>query len=298
MQKNIPYALNNILDCHAHIVSGDVTKYPLARKNDPEIDHFLTDPFDAQRLEREMAVTGVSGAVLVQRRQLYGFDNSYVCAVAAENPNRWKTVCAIDAERESAGMDVVQWSGRGATGFRLMAPISHSTFDWLDGSNTKEFWRVVSEVGVLVCVHFFPWNRDEGLVRLMRLLKTYPLAQVTIDHLTNAPIPNGMEGGIDDRVRRLADFEAVTLKLTTIPLRALDEHGIDASSLIAQYIELFGEDRLMWGSDVAQSQGNYQQLVEYGRNAVSGLKPAIAAKLMTTNTARLYGFSQTPTTPS
>jgi len=280
-----------MLDCHAHVVAGDTARFPPAQAGDPKIDALVSDPFEGERLALEMAEQGVSGAVLVQRRQIYGFDNSYVCALARQAPQRWKAICAVDAESPQVADDIASWQIAGGSGFRLMARIDQRTFEWLDGPHADLFWRRMADAGLLACVHFFPWNRDEGLDRLVGILERYPVRHLVIDHLAAATITDDGDPGIDDRIRRLAEHGNVSLKFTTIPLARLAERHIDAGAILGTYLDLFGEDRLAWGSDVTQSLGSFAHMVGLGRSAAAHFPTAIAEKLLHGNTQRIYGFA-------
>lgn len=277
-------------DSHAHIISDNLAKYPAANPDDPKVVEVLNDPFPAERLIDEMTSCGVSKALVVQRGQIYGFDNSYVIDAAKASNGKLKAVCNVDISQNACGDEVTKLHGSGAAGFRLMANIQDKTFNWLDGPNAPAFWSSVSDLCVPVCVHFFVWNRDEGLTRLETLLDKYPVTQLVIDHLTNGPIGNEVDSGIDDLVRRMGDRANVSLKFTSIPLNSLAERQLDASRVLDAYLAIFSADRLLWGSDVTQSKGSYAEMVARGRQAVERFPQDIQTKLLEANVARIYNL--------
>jgi predicted TIM-barrel fold metal-dependent hydrolase len=277
-------------DSHAHIIADNFERYPPANPADPTIAAILREPFTADRLLAQMDAASVGKALVVQRGQVYGFDNSYVIAAAAQSGGRLKAVCGIDAGKADCGNELARLHAQGAAGFRLMAPFGDKSLDWLDGPAAAAFWAAAAAAGAPVCVHFFNWNRQDGLDRLDALLETYPIADLVIDHLTNGPIENVDQCGIDAGVLRLSERHNVSLKFTAIPLNALAERGIDAGAVLAAYLAIFGPERLLWGSDVTQSKGTYAQIVATGRSAVASFPEPIQTKLLQSNTARIYGL--------
>lgn len=287
-------------DSHAHIISDDAVAYPPAHAADPQVAAKLEDAFTAGRLLARMDHCGVTGALVVQRGQVYGYDNRYVLAASAASGGRLRAVCGIDATDPDCGGAVRRCREAGAVGVRLMARMGSGGFDWLDGPDAGAFWTAAEETGLPVCVHFFGWNREEGLARLERLLDRHALAHVVIDHLTNSAITGPDDGsdpavsmaalGLDEAARRLADRGNVALKFTAIPLNDLAARGIDATAVIGAWLALFGAERLLWGSDVTQSRGDYEELVASGRAAVAALPDPVRHLLLHGNTARIYGL--------
>jgi len=275
-------------DSHAHIISGDQAGFPPLNADDPAVAAKLGAPFTAEKLLAAMDAEGVDKALVVQRSQFYGFDNSYVIAASRQSRGRLKAVCSIDATDPGCGDHVTAVHAQGAAGVRLMAPISAKDFDWLDGPNAGHFWSASADAGLPVCVHFFQWNRAEGLQRLQRQLDRYAIADVVIDHLTNAPVETVQSCGIDDSLRQMGDRGNISLKFTAIPLNGLAERGIDAGAVLQAYIGVFGADRLLWGSDITQSRGSYGEMVASGRAAVASFPGEVQQQLLHGNTERIY----------
>ncbi len=279
-----------MLDCHAHIISGDREKFPPAHLGNDKIDQLIDNAFDSERLIGAMDDQGVDRALVVQRGQIYGFDNSYVCTAAQASCGRFLAVCNING-RDPGNLEQARiCQAEGAAGYRLMGRPDEIGFDWLDGPDCQPFWRWLADEGAVICVHLFPSNRDEGLARLAELLAKYPVHHLVIDHLANGPITSESEVGIDDALKRLADNANVALKFTAIPLNSLAEQGIDAAAVLARYIALFGADRLLWGSDITQSAGTYANMADLARRAVAGFDTDTRAMLLHDNAVRIYGI--------
>jgi len=279
-----------MIDTHAHLVTDDVKHYPPAPPGsfkEGDLDNLMT----VETLLGEMDKSGVDKAVLVQRASIYGFDSSYVCDSAWRFPARLAAVCSIDATAQDCADRVAYWTeGRGAAGIRLMELVKGMDIGWLDSPTARTAWAAALERNIPVCVHFFPWNRAEGLTRLHAILSDMPGLTVVIDHFAAIKSDAGPpDHGVDDLLARVADFAGVNVKFTTIPLGRLDQAGIDARPVVARVAALFGADRMMWGSDITQSPGSYADMVALGRNAVAGLPAPAQAAILGGTAQRVYG---------
>jgi L-fuconolactonase len=280
-----------MIDTHAHLIADDPVAYPPSPPSGQVKPEELENPMTAEWLLGEMDRHGVRRAVLVQRGSIYGFDNRYVCDCAARYPERLAAVCAIDATAPDAASAVRHWvQGRGASGVRLMELVKGSDLSWLDSVSARAFWREANALEVPVCVHFFPWNRTAGLTALKAILTELPTLRVVIDHFSNMNVQAGPpEFGVDGLLREVAQFPGVHTKFTTIPLGRLEAAGIDAAPIIARVVELFGPQRVMWGSDITQTPGTYDYMVNLGRKAVRSLSAPAQQALLAGTAHALYG---------
>jgi L-fuconolactonase len=280
-----------VIDSHAHLIADDPVRYPPspvtgARKPEP-----LAAAMTVEQLLAEMDSAQVQRAVLVQRGSIYGFDNSYVCDSAARFPKRLTAVCAIDASTIAGATAVHHWvTERGASGIRLMELVKGSDLSWLASHNARMVWAAAQALRIPVCVHFFPWNRVAGLAALKEILTEWPDATVVIDHLSNMNSSQGPPThGVDSLLIDVAAFANVYLKVTTIPLGGLHEAQVDAKPIMASVVHLFGAQRLMWGSDIAQSPGSYQHMVELAQEAVAALDSQQRGQVLSETAAAVYG---------
>lgn len=280
-----------ICDAHAHVISEDRERYrpdPLSGALKPGD---LDDPMTAERLLREMDLKGVGRAVLVQRAHVYGFDSSYVCDMARLYPDRFAAVCAIDGRDPACGDRVRHWvTERGAVGVRMMEPFRGAEFTWFAGEAAEGIWQAATELSVPVCVHFFRWNREAGIPVLLDLLGKYSKTDVVIDHFSNMASESGPpDHGIDGLMRRLADFPRVSTKFTTLPLGQLHEQDIDSAVVVRRVVDVFGAERVMWGSDISQSKGSYSFMVDLGWKASSLLREQEQRWVLARTAQQLYG---------
>ena len=283
--------MNAIVDSHAHVLSGDFEAFPTLPLPEEMKQRCRASEFSAERLLQQMDENGVGMALMVQRSQVYGFDNHYICSAAAIAPDRLFPVVAIDATSESQVEDAIFWLERGAVGFRLMQRPGIAGMDWLGGETASPLWRLAQERQVPICVHLFPATRPEGLQLLARLIADYPDVPVVIDHLSNQLYSDSLDGP-DALIAPFADMPNIALKFTAIPLARIVGDGFDPMAILQRFIARFGADRLMWGTDISQSPGSYEELVELGRGAVAGLSEPHRALLLGGTAARIYALDK------
>lgn len=280
-----------MIDTHAHLLTGDIEAYPPSPPSGEYNPADLEDAMTVERLLEEMDATGVDKAVLVQRGSIYGFDSSYVCDSAARFPKRLAAVCSIDATAADCADKVHHWvKSRGAAGVRLMELVKGSDISWLDSPLAREAWQAAAELDVPVCVHFFPWNRTEGLTRLNDIMGAVPNLTVVIDHFAAIKSDAGApDHGVDDLLGGVAAHDGCTIKFTTIPLGRLESAGIDTRPVVRRVMDLFGPSRMMWGSDVTQSPGTYEHMASLGRQSVEGLSASEQEQILAGTARRVYG---------
>lgn len=280
-----------MIDTHAHLVTSDTQSYPPSPPSGELKPGELDNGTTVERLLAEMDENGVEKAVLVQRGSIYGFDSSYVCDSAARRPDRLAAVCSIEATRPDCGEQVRYWiEQRGATGLRLMELVKGADFAWLDGPNARLAWEQAAALGAPMAVHFFPWNRAEGLTRLARILESTPGLEVVVDHFAAIKSDSGPpDHGVDELLKQIAAFDRASVKFTTIPLGRLDTAEIDFRLVVRRVADLFGPERMMWGSDITQSPGTYDYMVELGRRAVEQFSAAEQEQILAGTAHRVYG---------
>jgi len=244
-----------------------------------------------ERLLEEMDATGVGKAVLVQRGSIYGFDSSYVCDSAARFPERLCAVASIDATQADCAQKVDYWvRERGAAGVRMMELVKGADISWLDSPVARDAWKATVELGVPMCVHLFPWNRAAGLAAIQDILRAIPGVQLLIDHFAAIKSDAGPpDHGVDELLEAVAAFEGVNVKFTAIPLGRLEAAGIDPRPVVRRVMDLFGPGRMVWGTDITQSPGSYEELVALGRRSVEGLPAADQETILAGTAMRLYG---------
>lgn len=278
-----------LFDSHAHLVSADPVKYPISPLSG-ELDRKLDDPVTAEVLLRLMDEQGVERAVAVQRAHVYGYNNAYVVDSARKYPDRLVPVCVIDAAAEDSRQTVRRWAEAGAVGMRLSEKAKGGGTGWLDSDNALAAWDETRRLGLSMCVHMYRWNRLEVLRSLAKLARDFPRLPIVIDHLSNIVEEAGApDFGVDAELLALAPCANVRLKFSHINFARMQRNGVHAAAVLARVLKDFPAERVMWGSDVAQSAGTYDEMVGAAHAAVAPLDAPTREALLSGAAHRVYG---------
>jgi L-fuconolactonase len=277
-----------LVDTHAHVISGNTQAYPVLESAKSQLTAERAAAGSVETLLSAFDGLRVSAALLVQRTQFYGHDNSYVCDAAAIQRNRLRPICALDASRPECLNEARAWLRRGAAGFRLMQSKPSADLAWLGSADDAPVWKLSCELGLPLNIHFWPANRAGGLAHLLQTLRRFPEATVVVDHLSNCPFDETGRLEVDDVLQAVADERNVIMKITTIPLGRMATEGIPTGAMMDTARSLFGSDRLIWGSDIGQSAGTYEQMTLWAREAVAGWTEADQAAFLSRTASRIY----------
>ncbi len=109
----------DVVDTHTHVISPDVTRYPLAPLGGRQSDWSRDHPVDIDGLLAGIDAAGIAKAVVVQASTVYGHDNRYVVQAVRAHPDRFGGVYSIDALAPDAVPRIQHWQDQGLHGFRL-----------------------------------------------------------------------------------------------------------------------------------------------------------------------------------
>ncbi len=136
--------------------------------------------------------------------------------------------------------------------------------------------------------------RPQHLSYIPRLLEQVPGLRTVIDHIAKPPIATGeFEPWLTD-LRAVASIPGVHCKLSGMVTEA--DHASwtpdDLKPYVAHVVELFGYDRLMFGSDwpVCTLAGSYGQVFAAAEAALGPLPDEARAAVFGGNAVRFYGL--------
>jgi len=203
---------------------------------------------------------GIGKAVLVQYRAGLpppgNTDNSYISTCVNRYPSRLVAVCIVDHRREVALETLEYWvTEHGVQGIRL------------DGTDTSPreklaIWKKAAELGINVSV-------SGNVSPLAGIARKIPNLNILVEH-TGMPKMNG------EMILKLAEYDNVLVKFTTGGLHSISSEPYpykDAQPFFRRIHEVFGPDRIMWGSDYppVESREGYAKSLDFIRKEVSWL---------------------------
>jgi predicted TIM-barrel fold metal-dependent hydrolase len=261
------------VDTHTHVVAPDGDRYPLDA-SDLTGDWYREVPVSVEELIGLMDDAHVDRAVLVQAVSAYGHDNRYAVDSARAHPDRCTSVACLDLAAPDAVTTTRQVVAVGARGLRWWALGDEPL------AEPAGVWAAVAALGLPVVITMLATRLGE-LDALIPRLPSVPLA---IDHCAFADFSHG----VPDDLGALAAHPQVHLKVSTITLDRIAEHG-DVRVGLAELAACFGAERLMWGSDFSQTHDRpYAELAEYARHASTRLDAEGRADFLGRTAVRLW----------
>lgn len=295
-----------LFDTHAHVLSADRTAYPFGSLRGGAQAPVSPVIFPVEELVRQMDEQDVAKACLVQRATLYGYDNSYALAAAAQFPDRFAPVVVLDAQEEASRHELRRLAEQHRLGgVRIVAPgLSKDDTSWLDSPEALGYWEVAEELGLPVTVILYWLNNAAGRAALLGLVRRFSV-QILLDHTAlphpsspekkicegqghDCSIPGGADFGIGELLAGFEDLPHVHFKVTDINFDRLEEAGLDAAQFVRALADRFGAERLIWGSDVGQSPSPYAEKVERLHHAGGLLSAAERDAFFGGNAQRIY----------
>ncbi len=281
----------NLFDTHTHAISSDTVTYPPAPLGGTRSEWSQTRPVDADGLIRALDDAGVARAALVHASTVYGFDSSYAADALARYPDRLVGVCAVDFLSENAVADLRHWiEDRNFAGVRIR--VSDGTTKvptpgaGVSDERMAKVWEYIADKSVPACIQMHSKDTD----KLLQVLGNHPGLTVLLDHMGRPDATGGSPYPHLDQLGRLSAFEGLHLKITPPALKRLDDQPcVDTVEVLQRLAEIFGTDRLMWGSNYPASEGSLTNIHAAIRRRLTWLTDSELADVLGGNAARIYG---------
>jgi predicted TIM-barrel fold metal-dependent hydrolase len=262
----------------------------------------------ADWLIEQMDLFGVGKACIVQRGHVYGYDNSYIIDSGKRFPDRFVPVVILDAQDHRAPGTLAQMvRNDGVRGVRL-AQTKFDFYDtaWMNSPEAIQLWRVAAELGVPVAIIFFRRHLSWTLPAVKFIAEMFPALNIIIDHvgtahtLSNPEKQRYIEAGLDVRMPPGPDFGIpetigmferlpnVSFKFTEIVLDRLADQDVDPADFVRRLADQFGADRLIWGSDLGQSEASYSTKALAARASAAKLSAQERHAFLFGTAERLY----------
>jgi predicted TIM-barrel fold metal-dependent hydrolase len=276
-----------IIDIHPHVMSPDRDRYPLS----PAFDHvapYVTErPISAEMMLADMEAAGIAQSVLVHSTMAYGYNNAYAADAAAAYPERFASVGSIDVRAADAPERLRYWvRERGMNGMRIFT--SGGTMaedsDYLEDPATFPVWEMARELGIPVCLQM----RTGGFGRLTALFERFPEVPMIVDHMARPPADDGPPYAAAAALWKLADQPNVYLKITTNNFREFGKGKGTVESFVQRCVDLFGANRIAWGSNYPASEGTLPEFVALAQRELAFLPEADRSAILHGTALALY----------
>ncbi len=284
-----------LFDAHAHLVADDQARYPrnpqqrpadapyrapgvIGRPGGYHGDTPVNEVPDVERMLPWMRACNVDGAVAVQKRMVYRYDNSYILDSSDAHPEIFSAVVILDGEDPATPDTVRRWiDEHDLAGLRLFGGRRpDGSMPWLNSPQALECWKVIDEAGLVMNLEVLAQGGGgPSIPAIVELSDRFPDARIVLDHLLEPEAePGAHDFGLDHRYRLLAGRPNIWFKYTSINLDICAATGEPANQLLRMAVDLYGADRIMWGSDIGTSSGTYASMVQRMIDASDLLTPA------------------------
>jgi predicted TIM-barrel fold metal-dependent hydrolase len=285
-----------LYDTHSHFFSSDFARYPInlggGRENIEETRaRIAAKPSSPENIMKLWADNGVEGGVGVQYNTVYRTDNSYLIDSSDAHPDKIAAVVILDAaDPRTPGQLREMVQKHGVTGVRFTGPPDASgAYPYLDGGAAEAVWAVANELGIAVELMYIPGKPTKAaLDRIGALAKAHPRVKVVVDHIGWPGGEGAPDYGLIPAHLALKAQKNVYFKLTSINFRNFDEAKQDGPSAVRRYVDVFGADRIMWGSDYGNTQGDFPEMVARAGAETAKLTPTEQRKVLHDTGKRVF----------
>lgn len=287
MEKRTP-----VIDAHHHFwTPGRYDHYWMAP---PELDP-IRRPFSPADLELLLKKSGVDFTVLVQTVPSAEETREFM-AIAAETPFVAGVVGWVDLSDPSVAETLADLQGQGQPDAALLVGIRHMVHDeddptWLLRADVQRGLAAVRDAGLAYDLLV----RPRELPAALQTARALPDMRLVIDHIAKPPIASGK---IDEWAALMEPFRNlphVSCKVSGMVTEAdwTTWTPDDLRPYIAKAIDIFGLDRLMYGSDwpvslLAAEYGDVKRALE---EALPPLSSDERAKVFGGNAIDFYGLN-------
>lgn len=286
------------VDAHHHLWDPARATYP-----------FLTDElaliwrrFGPDDLAPLVEANGIDRTIVVQARGDIA-ETRDLLATAAATPFIGGVVGWVDLTDPGVANSIAEL--RAGVGGDKLVGIRHQVQDepdaaWLARPDVRRGIRAVGAAGLAYDLLIRPREMPVALATVRAL----PDVRYVIDHLAKPPIASGVVGPWADLLRPFGAAPNAWCKVSGLVTEAdwVSGRPEDLVPFVAQAIETFGPDRLMFGSDwpVCLLAASYEGVIESARIALGGLGEADLARVFGTTAAAVYRLEggTAPTAPT
>jgi len=272
------------IDAHQHFWKYDATEYPWIGAGT-----VLERSWMPEDLRPILEGAGMAGCVAVQARQSRE-ESRWRLDWAEEHSWMRGVVGWVDLRSERVDEELGELTGRrGLVGVRHVVQ-DEVDEDFLGGG---AFCRGVGKLaGYGLAYDLLIYARQ--LESAVRMVERFPEQRFVIDHLAKPEIRLGKLEGWREWMKEMGKFPQVMCKVSGMVTEARvgDWKAEDLRPYMEVVLEVFGVDRLMFGSDwpVCLLAADYGRVLGVVEGALEGFSVVDRAKIFGGNALRFYGL--------
>jgi L-fuconolactonase len=270
------------IDSHQHFFKPGRIQY---RWMTPEMP--IAKDFLPQDLKPILERNGISRTILVQAADQES-ENHFLFELAAKWDFIAGVVIWLDMEEDEFEEKLVQYSERSK--FCGVRPMIESIADdrWMLRPAVKRAFAVIEENNI----GFDFLTHPRHLPHVIEILSEFPRLRAVIDHISKPRIRDREMQPWATQMEKVASHTNVFCKLSGMITEAdhLAWRPDDLEPYIRHIVEIFGYDRLMFGSDwpVCLLAGSYEEVLAALNHSLTGLTEQQMAEVFGGTAKRFY----------
>ncbi len=276
------------IDAHQHFWHPGRGDYGWMPVDEP----ILYRPYAPADLAPILDASGIGGTVLVQAAPTIA-ETEYMLGLADATDWILGVVGWVDFERSQDRAALERLAGHPK--FKGVRPMIQDIPDvnWMLRDDVQWGFEAVTDLGLTFDALGFPPHLENFLT----ILRRYPDMRVVVDHCMKPQIRAHSGESFArwaDGLARIAAETAAYCKLSGLVTEAAEGWTVEDLRPYAEHVlEVFGPDRIMWGSDwpVCRLRAEYGDWLSAAGALTSNLGPAERARVFGGTAAEFYGVS-------
>jgi L-fuconolactonase len=274
-----------MLDSHQHFWKVERGDYGWLT---PDVGTIYRD-FLPDDLRRDMSRAGITRTILVQAAETEA-ETDFLLAIAAETDFVAGVVGWLDLNSEDFAERLTHYRHN---------PLFVGVRPMLQGLEDDDFIlrpKVLKSLKVIAAADmpFDILTFTRHLPYVTRALQETPGLRAVVDHISKPEILTGTLDPWRERIAKVASLPSVSCKISGMVTEASDDWAVDDfRPYVDHVVSVFGEDRLMFGSDwpVCTLAASHSEVCNLARTLLAEhLGPEGLHKVFETNGARFYGI--------
>lgn len=280
VDTSTPGPTDRLYDTHAHFYTSDAARYPIdptgAREGeDALVCRIMTDPGTPERVFALWDASGVAAGAAVQFNTAYKTDNRYVLDITDQHRDRLGAVIILDASEPATPAELTRMAGEhGVTALRLVGFSDDSgRYSFLTTDGAMATWARAAQLGIAIAL-MIRLKPDESpalaLARVGELAMQFPDVRIVLDHCGWPGFtPSDDPVGFTAAHRALVAYPNISFKVTSINFKRYESDGLPAERFLRTAVDLYGAERMMWGSDFGNTLTDYAVLADKARQSAA-----------------------------
>jgi predicted TIM-barrel fold metal-dependent hydrolase len=251
-----------IFDTHPHFFTPDTAKYPFK----PDITAAARTKVSETPMTPEVVVrqywdqAGITRGTGVQYNTVYGTDNTYLLDVCKANPRVLPVVILPATDRSTPDTLRRMTRENRIAGVRLFGSPVNGEFDFLSEAAVPS-WKAVDELGIAMVLMLVGGDLNRTMHRVHEFAVRFPDVRIVLDHLGYPnPATSPATFGLTPNHLAISAHRNLYWKLTSFHLTTrIDTANADLKGFVDFVANLYGPDRMVWGSDIGNTPGTLDE---------------------------------------